>query len=675
MVSLLITVVVYVLMPDPERFNVELTGSSYKGDSTVEVYHDLNTDGNAEKIQFLHDVTGLCSYIIYDDEVIIDQWVMKGTYIRIGFYGFLDYDNDKLKEVYTLAQSNDSVFLSVIEPVSGEILLRNLYLTKTNVVNSAIDTPCMGMQLIESDATINKELLINFFAGFSKFPRKMVVVDIDDGTFNSTPSLPVNIREAKLYDVDDDGKDEIFGFSLSLGNFKEDKYLTDQYIWLYFYDDDLSFYFEPKQVGVYPGNFHVFPFQDKNETYLISVYNHSGLNDSCWIAKYTLDGELIKRVYNKGFSSGIYPFYETGEPYFYTLQHDGRVYKIDYDLNVLEEKQFFKNGLLYDEGSLMLSGKKYRMFRTRDGLFYIADAGFAFYQQLPLHFEKAPFHISVTGNETHKQLVLSHANKVSFYSLEKNWFYEFRFLFYFLMFGALWGVFYLFTWVGRKRLEQTYRSQQKIAELQVKTMRGQLDPHFTLNLINSIGGLFTTQKVDEANRYFGKYAKMLREIIISSDKVEVPLEEELEFCENYLSLEQFRMNHKFSFVIAKVDEDIANVSVPRLLIHSFVENAVKHGIKHLKEREGFIHVEVESGGKGIQVKITDNGIGRRESAKHSFQSTGRGMSIIDETLKNYNFLQRGNITYHVVDLEDENGNPNGTKVEVTIKPGGKIKRG
>jgi len=228
-----------------------------------------------------------------------------------------------------------------------------------------------------------------------------------------------------------------------------------------------------------------------------------------------------------------------------------------------------------------------------------------------------------------------------------------------------WGAFEALHYAQKIRIEKSYQTSRRIAELQIRSMYNQLDPHFTLNLINSIGSLFLSKKTGEANYYFGKYAKMLREMILSSDKLEIPLKDELDFCQNYLLLEQFRMNNSFQFEIEIENQKCISTPIPRLLVHSFVENAVKHGIKHLEKQDGRISIHV-SGEREIKISIVDNGIGREKAKAYSLMSTGKGLKIVDETLTLYNSLRKKSLRYTLSDLFSSTGEPSGTKVEITV---------
>ena len=154
-----------------------------------------------------------------------------------------------------------------------------------------------------------------------------------------------------------------------------------------------------------------------------------------------------------------------------------------------------------------------------------------------------------------------------------------------------------------------FETSRRITELQMKSIKNQIDPHFTLNILNAIGSLYaTSENRDTADYLFGKYARLLRQTVLTSDKVEVTLGEELEFVKNYLDLEKFRMNNKFDYgveVEAGVD---MSLPIPRMLVHTFAENAVKYAFRPMNGK-GRLKISITRQPAKYYITITDNGPG------------------------------------------------------------------
>lgn len=129
-------------------------------------------------------------------------------------------------------------------------------------------------------------------------------------------------------------------------------------------------------------------------------------------------------------------------------------------------------------------------------------------------------------------------------------------------------------------------------------------------------------------------------------------------------MEVYRNNHKFNYQFNIQKELNENIIIPKMVVHIFVENAIKHGIRHL-DSGGIIKIEVSQKSGSYNINIEDNGIGREKAKELSSFSTGKGLKIIDEILELYYKLYRINISHEIIDLRD-NGKPSGTLIKIKI---------
>ena len=215
-------------------------------------------------------------------------------------------------------------------------------------------------------------------------------------------------------------------------------------------------------------------------------------------------------------------------------------------------------------------------------------------------------------------------------------------------------------------------TERKIADLQIKSFKNQIDPHFTLNLINSIGTLFYNKDQKKASFVFDKYSKLLRNTIVRSDNIEISIKDELEFVQNYMDLEKFRYANKFSYKV-KVDDNVDHdFRIPKMLIHTFVENSIKHGLRHL-DQGGMLEIMITRNERGINIGIIDNGVGRKKAKEFNIDSTTKGLKIIDQILNAYQETKEVKINYSITDLFHESL-PAGTRVDIFISQGKKGKK-
>jgi two-component sensor histidine kinase len=215
---------------------------------------------------------------------------------------------------------------------------------------------------------------------------------------------------------------------------------------------------------------------------------------------------------------------------------------------------------------------------------------------------------------------------------------------------------------NRKERMEAEREKEML-ELQLKSIRSQINPHFTFNAINSIGSFIYSNDPDKTYDYFTKFSKLIRHTLQSTDRLYVPLEEEIDFIRTYLELESVRFKKKFDFTV-EVDKRIdLKVMVPKMILHTHTENAIKHGLIN-KDEEGRLEIRVEQQDNALVFIVRDNGIGRLKSAGISKYSTHRGLKIIEQLFDLHFRIYHQKITQQITDLYDENNNPSGTEVRI-----------
>jgi hypothetical protein len=177
------------------------------------------------------------------------------------------------------------------------------------------------------------------------------------------------------------------------------------------------------------------------------------------------------------------------------------------------------------------------------------------------------------------------------------------------------------------------KEQKKLAVLEQKALRSQMNPHFIFNSLNSIQRLYVEGNLDKANDHVADFGKLLRMILDNSGRSQISLADELEALKLYLDLEQMRTDDQISYSI-EVDSNIDQNSskVPPLIIQPFVENAIWHGILP-KNEKGKVDVRISRTDSGLLCVITDDGIGIEESLKSKSQThESKAMKITSERL-------------------------------------------
>jgi sensor histidine kinase YesM len=133
---------------------------------------------------------------------------------------------------------------------------------------------------------------------------------------------------------------------------------------------------------------------------------------------------------------------------------------------------------------------------------------------------------------------------------------------------------------GNRKMD-TLQLEALIKELELKTIKAHINPHFIFNSLNSIRALID-ENPSRARTAITELSNILRSSM-QVDKAEtVSFEKELNIVKDYLALENMRFEDRLK-VEYEIDEDTLDQQVPPMMLQTLVENAIKHGIsKHIR---------------------------------------------------------------------------------------------
>ncbi|MEM7357196.1 MAG: ATP-binding protein, partial [Acidobacteriota bacterium] len=137
-----------------------------------------------------------------------------------------------------------------------------------------------------------------------------------------------------------------------------------------------------------------------------------------------------------------------------------------------------------------------------------------------------------------------------------------------------------------------------------------------------------------AQRMVDQVAQLMRRTLEAAEEDLVPLEWELDSARTYLAIEEIRLGSRLE-VTYEVDDALAEIAVPPLLLQPVVENAVKHGIAPSTQR-GRIEVGARREGEQVILTVRDSGPGLADGSKAGDaapEDTGRGLEITRNRLR------------------------------------------
>lgn len=215
-----------------------------------------------------------------------------------------------------------------------------------------------------------------------------------------------------------------------------------------------------------------------------------------------------------------------------------------------------------------------------------------------------------------------------------------------------------------ERRVETARRQAESYRLQLNSVIKQFDPHFTFNAVTSVGSLIMKGEKEKAYNYFIKLSNLLRSIITDSGVMLRPLQHELDFVTRYCELQKLRFGNRFEYTITVSPDVSLTTPVPKMIIQSFAENSIKHGLEN-KKGLGIMEINIRNLEEGVEVTVCDNGIGRAAAAEMRTQGAGTGLKNIASIIEVINKANREKITFSLTDLY-EGRKASGTEVRIFL---------
>ena len=212
--------------------------------------------------------------------------------------------------------------------------------------------------------------------------------------------------------------------------------------------------------------------------------------------------------------------------------------------------------------------------------------------------------------------------------------------------------------------------QQQAAELEMQALRAQMNPHFIFNCLSSINRIILKNESQAASDYLTRFSRLIRMVLINSQKAMIALEDELQMLRLYLDMERLRFKNSFDYSIIFTNTiDEGAVFIPPLLLQPFCENAIWHGLMQ-KEGQGYLNIELSMQDNILHCIISDDGIGREKAAalksKSAEKEKSMGLAITAQRLALLNQNKNVQTFYTIEDNRDADNHIAGTKVILKI---------
>jgi hypothetical protein len=149
----------------------------------------------------------------------------------------------------------------------------------------------------------------------------------------------------------------------------------------------------------------------------------------------------------------------------------------------------------------------------------------------------------------------------------------------FILYGIILAITYGLDSRARAAAQQTNaaRLNEQLSIARLNALQRQIEPHFMFNALNSIAGLVREQKNDAAVSMIVALSDFLRRVAASPSEPRATLEQEMEFLESYLHIQEARFAGRLKLEL-DIPSELRKARIPSLMLQPLVENAIKHGI-------------------------------------------------------------------------------------------------
>lgn len=232
------------------------------------------------------------------------------------------------------------------------------------------------------------------------------------------------------------------------------------------------------------------------------------------------------------------------------------------------------------------------------------------------------------------------------------------------------SIFYYFS-LKNQRLLKEVALNLELAEMERKLFSMQMNPHFLFNCLTSIQLLIRQNDLEKASIYLSKFAALTRSVLNYVKSTIITIEDEVQFLDQYLTLEKLRFKNKLIYSI-NVDPKISglDILIPSLLVQPFVENSIKYGQKN---SDHILNISIEFkivSNHILSISILDNGPGINfENPNNTLGDLGKvesiGINLSRQRINNHNRTLNIN-GLKIESVQNEENAITGTKVEILL---------
>lgn len=672
LVGALVTLMVYFIWDEPiKRVKVKVDPfDKYTTDEVLWFIDDFDGDGNSERIRCFNAPNAkTMDLVAYDtDGNLLDHYHFSGSIWNYSLAPCIfDIDKNGIKDLLYFSIRNDSIFFNAINLKSFELSIDHHYFSKFERKRSNYAYNSEFLHFGDFDNNGSNELFFVFDAGFGLYPRGVFKMEFPSLKISSSPTDYMLIGNILFTDFGNDGTPELLCHTSAPNNSSNKNKLSDTCSYITVLDYNLLPLFDPIPMHGTYSSIICIPNTNNDSTFLAAYYCRSNSDSPIRIMLLNKKGQLLddKEWINIPNPENIHINLNiiNNIPYL-IIKNIGRL-KLDKGFGQLPDYLQAKNDplltipLTYDFNGdevkeMVFWNMRYQIIiydeKTNDQV--------EFELPFPIKYGLKIYPFYKQGKIT-KHAVTTLGGFL-FLEYSGNKMYFLLYLIYASLFILFSGLIRLLFSIQKTSMEKKWNTEKQLSELQFNSVKNQLNPHFLFNALNSVAFMINEGKKEEAYDFLAVNSRMIQRVMNDANEVKRPLKDEIRFTKDYLSIQKHRFKNRFEANFT-IDENVDQlIEIPKMCIHTYVENAIKHGFRNTKTG-GVLNIDIKSYQKnGISIRISDNGMGRKSAAEYK-DSSGNGINIMNEF---YRLFEK----YHAYKIDFSIGDnvPVGTAVELKI---------
>jgi len=677
LVGALVTLLLIMIWDAPiKKYKVSIDPQErYTTDDVLWYFDDFDSDGNSEWLRVFNEVNKATMDLVAYDESgnLLEHYHYRESNWDLNLTPrIFDLDGNGIKELIYFSIRNDSIFFNAINLLTYDLFIDHLYFNSFERKSGSYAFSSEFLKFGDFNNDHVNELFFVFDAGYGLYPRGVFKIEFPSLKIIASPTDHMVIFDFNLHDLNKDGIPEILCNTNAPDNSTDKHKLSDTCSYITVLDYNLQPIFDPIPMNAKYSSVRCIPNTQSDSTFFASFYCRSGSNDSIRIMELSSTGKILiqKKWHNFQNPDNISIELKIINNLSYLLIQDLGRFNLNDGLDKLPGKLELVNDpllgipLVYDFDGKNPDELFFRDLRSHCIILNDKTNDMVqFDSPLPLRPDLKIYPVLKDGEVTYH--AVTERGGFFFIDYYRNPKYFVLFLIYFFVFLLGTGMIRLLFYFQKKNIEKKWQTEKQLTELQFNAVKNQLNPHFLFNSLNSVALMINEGKNDEAYDFLSLNARMIQRVMDDASQIIRSVQNEIQFTRDYLNIQKRRFKERFNFKIVVSPEVDLSFEVPKMCIHTYVENSIKHGFRNIK-KGGLLLIEISPLYNGVRILISDNGMGRNEAGKYK-DSSGNGIKIMNEFYCLFEKYHGYQIHFSITDNTSPTKTGVGTIVELKIQ--------